>query len=360
MKFLSLATALALVAGPLSAQEGQKWLGLQAGYDWQANSERGAKDNPAFGLSFGQWFSSRWGGELSVLGTTLKTKTGGLSADEYHAHLSGLFNLNPGAAWVPYLRAGAGSTTVDKPFSFSDGYTTRLSYHAGLGVQGHLGENFLLGLEARGIRIETQKSYTEVLGLVTLGFRWGQAAKPAPVAAPAPAPAPEPAPAPKVEPPPPPPPAPVVAPPPAPEPVAPPPPPPPPAKIVLDEAVLHFANGKNDLPPEGVQAVRKVAESLKSFKGTYTLVVSGHTSSVGKPAFNKALSLRRADAVAKVLTEAGVPAASIRTEGAGPDRPVADNTTKAGQARNRRVEIDVKADGTNVETRKTETSVSGE
>lgn len=356
MKILTLATALALVAGPLSAQEGQKWLGLQGGYDWQANSERGAKDNPAFGLSFGQWFSSRWGGELSVLGTTLKTKTGGLSADEYHAHLSGLFNLNPGSTWVPYLRAGAGSTTVDTPFSFSNGYTTRFSYHAGAGVQGHLGENFLLGLEARGIRIETQKSYTEVLGLVTLGFRWGQGSKPVAAPAPAPAPAPEPAPAPKVEPPPPPPPAPVVAPPPAPAPVA----PPPPAKIVLDEAVLHFANGKADLPAEGVQAVGKVAQSLKAYKGKYTLVVSGHTSSVGKLAFNKALSLRRADAVAKVLTEAGIPAASIRTEGVGPDQPIADNKTKEGQARNRRVEIDVKADGANVETRKVETSVSGQ
>ncbi|BDU74219.1 OmpA family protein [Mesoterricola silvestris] len=359
MKFMTLATALALVAGPLSAQEGQKWLGMQAGYDWQANSERGAKDNPAFGFSMGQWFSSRWGGEVSVLGTQLKSKVGGFTADEYHAHLSGLFNLAPGATtWVPYLRAGAGSTTVDTPFSFSNGYTTRFSYHAGAGVQGHFGENFLLGLEARGVRIETQKSYTEVLGLVTLGFRWGQAAKPAP--APVAAPAPEPAPAPKVEPPPPPPPAPVVAPPPPPAPVAPPPPPPPPAKIVLDEAVLHFANGKSDISPEGTQAVRKVAESLKTFKGSYTLVVSGHTSSVGKAAFNKALSLRRANAVAKVLTDSGIPAASIRTEGAGPDHPIADNATKAGQARNRRVEIDVKAEGANVETRKVETSVAGE
>ena len=48
----------------------------------------------------------------------------------------------------------------------------------------------------------------------------------------------------------------------------------------------------------------------------------------------------------------------ITTVGVGPDRPIADNKTKEGQARNRRVEIEVKAAG--VETRKTETPVTAE
>jgi OOP family OmpA-OmpF porin len=359
---MNLAITLALVAGPLAAQEGQKWVGIQGGYDVQNVTDRGAKDNAVFGLAGGTWFTSRWGAELSLLGTQLKAKTGSASADEFHGHLSGLLNLNPGGSvWYPYLRAGVGGTQVDTPWSFSTGKTTRLSYHAGLGVQGHLSEAFLLGVEARAVRIETLKSYTETLGLVTLGYRFGGARKAAP--APAPAPAPEPVVAPKVEPPPPPPA-------PAPEPVAPkvePPPPPPapkvepppPAKIVLDEAVLHFANGKNELSAEGAEAVRKVAGSLKAYKGRYELVVSGHTSSQGKLAFNKALSKRRADAVAKVLVEAGIPQASIQTVGAGPDKPIADNKTKEGQARNRRVEIDVKVSDAQVETRKTETAIAG-
>jgi len=78
---------------------------------------------------------------------------------------------------------------------------------------------------------------------------------------------------------------------------------------------------------------------------------------VGRKAFNKALSKRRAEAVAKVLVDAGIPAASVETVGEGPDRPVADNATKDGQAKNRRVEIDVKASGKNVEIRKVETPV---
>jgi len=121
--------------------------------------------------------------------------------------------------------------------------------------------------------------------------------------------------------------------------------------------VLHFANNKADLSEDGVRAVQKVAESLKGFKGDYTLVVSGYTSSVGSVAINKALGKRRADAVAKVLVDAGVPAASVQTVGAGPSDPIADNKTKEGQAKNRRVEIDVKVVGEKVEVRKTETSV---
>lgn len=362
MRLMFLATTLALVAGPLAAQEGQSWVGLQAGYAWQNDSDRHAKDNAIFGLTGGCWFSRHWGADVSVLGTQLKPDGfDGPNADEYHAHVSALFNLNPGSTWVPYLRAGLGGTQVDKPWSFATGTTTRLSYHGGLGVQGLLGEHLLLGLEGRLIRIETQKSYNETVGLVTLGYRFG-ASRPAPKVVPPPPPAPvvapepEPAPAPKVEPPPPPP-APVVAPEPAPAPKV---EPPPPAKIVLDEAVLHFANGRNVLAPEGVEAVRKVAGSLKAYQGSYTLKVTGYTSSTGKVAFNKALSRRRAEAVAKVLEDEGIPKASITTEGAGPARPIADNGTRQGQARNRRVEIEVKTEDANVKTRMTTTPTSGE
>jgi OOP family OmpA-OmpF porin len=130
------------------------------------------------------------------------------------------------------------------------------------------------------------------------------------------------------------------------------------AKIVLDEAVLHFANGKSVVPAQGVEAISKVAGSLKAYNGQYSLVVTGYTSSVGSAAYNKTLSKRRADAVAKVLVAEGIPADAIQTVGAGPDQPLADNKTKAGQAKNRRVEIDVKASGQQTETQKIETSVT--
>jgi outer membrane protein OmpA-like peptidoglycan-associated protein len=106
--------------------------------------------------------------------------------------------------------------------------------------------------------------------------------------------------------------------------------------------VLHFANGKAYLHPDGKAAIQKVADGLKAYPGNYTLVISGHTSSVGGKAFNKTLSKLRADAVANVLVDSGIPASKITTVGMGPDQPVADNATKDGAAKNRRVEIDVK------------------
>ncbi len=345
-----LGLGLCLAASALGAEEGQKWVGLIGGYDRQMYASRRVQDNSIWGATYGTWLTNRWGYDVSVLGTQLIGKHFKADAMEYHGQLSALFNLAPSArSWVPYLRAGAGATQVEAPWSYKEGTTTRLSFNGGIGVQGNLAEHLLLGFEARGQRIYTQVHANEILGLVTLGYRWG--GKAAPMAAPAPAPVPPPPPVEeKPVPPPPPPPPPVEE-----KPVPPPPPPPPPApapmKITLDNAVLHFANGSNVLPAKGVAAIQEVAAKLKTFKGEYTLHVTGHTSSVGKAAFNKALSKRRADAVAKVLVASGIPAASVTTAGVGPDEPIGDNKTAEGQARNRRVEIDVKVKGAQVETR---------
>jgi OmpA-OmpF porin, OOP family len=356
MKKLLITASIGLIILPLSAQTPQGWVGIQGGYDWQGDKDRNAKDNGVVGLTTGLWCTPRWGGDLSLLGTQLKSKTTGDKSNEYHLDGSVLLNLAPTlGTWVPYLRAGVGGTHIDTPFSLSASTTNRFNYTGGLGLQALPAEHLLLGLEARAVRIENRTSYTELMALVTVGYRWGASAVAAPPSIPPPAPEPAPVP-PPVEPP-----APV--PPPAPEPtpapvplVIAPEPPPPPAKVVLDEAVLHFGNGKDAIPPEAIGAIQKVADSLKAFQGQYSLVVTGYTSSTSKPAFNRALSKRRADAVAKVLVDAGIPAASIQTVGAGPDNPVADNKSKEGQARNRRVEIDIKAPGAEVESQKVETS----
>ncbi|MBK7293883.1 MAG: OmpA family protein [Holophagaceae bacterium] len=126
---------------------------------------------------------------------------------------------------------------------------------------------------------------------------------------------------------------------------------------MLDEAVLHFANGKAELGPDAKAAIQKVAVGLKAYQGDYALVVSGHTSSVGGKALNKSLSKLRADAVANVLIESGVAASRVSTVGMGPDKPIADNKTKEGQAKNRRVEIDVQVKDGKTEIRKNETGV---
>ena len=69
------------------------------------------------------------------------------------------------------------------------------------------------------------------------------------------------------------------------------------------------------------------------------IVVEGHTDSVGAAGMNQALSMRRAEAVRDALVAHGVEADRVSVAGYGSERPVADNTSSAGRANNRRVEI---------------------
>jgi len=350
---------LAGTALTLSAQQGTAWVaGELGGTGWR--SVWNLKDEIHYGLGVGHWYTDRWGLDLRLLQNDIQySGPNAPSGKETHLLVSGLFNLRPGADnWYPYLAAGVGGTNLDAPYSGQCSSATRFNYHAGMGMMGKPVEHVLFDVSVKAVRVNLPSSahQTDFLATIGLGYTWGggQAAAPAPaiIISEPPKAAPEPKPEPV---------APPAPPPPAPEPVkvvvlpAPPPPPPPPAKIVLDEAVLHFANGKADLGPTPKAAIQKVAEGLNSYPGYYTLVVSGYTSSVGGKALNKSLSKQRADAVAKVLVDSGIPASRISTVGMGPDNPIADNKTKEGQAKNRRVEIDVKVSDGKAEVRKNET-----
>jgi len=81
-----------------------------------------------------------------------------------------------------------------------------------------------------------------------------------------------------------------------------------------------------------------VAQSLQNYPESRVQVV-GHTDNTGSAAHNQGLSERRANAVADVLMNGGVPFSRIETFGRGEDQPVASNLTEQGRAQNRRVEI---------------------
>ncbi len=128
-------------------------------------------------------------------------------------------------------------------------------------------------------------------------------------------------------------------PPPPPPPVAQAPPPPPPTKEKIVLRAVHFdfnkATIRSDARPILDEAVRMLKERKEN------VVVEGHTDSVGGDAYNMKLSRRRADAVKRYLTEHGIAASRITTEGFGKRQPVASNATAEGRAQNRRVEIHV-------------------
>ena len=94
------------------------------------------------------------------------------------------------------------------------------------------------------------------------------------------------------------------------------------------------------LNPQFNSVLDKVAQTLTEFDQT-VIQIAGHTDSTGSHAYNMKLSEQRASSVKSYLAGRGVPAQRMQTVGAGPDHPIADNSTEAGRAENRRVEITI-------------------
>lgn len=349
---------LALAAGTLVAADDThdfRWMQFQGGITDHRTDNVGHQQ-PAIGFGVGTWVNKHLGLEASGLGTFVNYGYG--KAKEAHAMGSLLVSPFGTRAMIrPFLRLGLGATTIGSPVSGKGSHTTRFSGTLGLGAQFLLGKQMFASLEGRLVRIDTHRSRKEGQALAGIGVRWGNAA-PAPVTVYVPAPTP-PAPAPV--------PAQVIVMPaatpapvtvtekqviyvPVPAPVI-------ERKIILEEATLHFANGKAILSREGREAVNKVARELKEIRAPYQILVSGHTSKVGKASFNLQLSKARAEAVANVLKEAGIPAQSIRSEGLSFSQPRVQEKTKADQGINRRVEIDIKTAASNVELSDKETPV---
>jgi len=106
---------------------------------------------------------------------------------------------------------------------------------------------------------------------------------------------------------------------------------------------VTFDSGKDAVKPSFDPELKKLAEFLKRFPET-TAVIEGHTDNVGRPAANRALSQKRADAVRNhLIFKFGATADRLSAKGFGPDQPVASNATPKGRAANRRVVATVSA-----------------
>lgn len=105
--------------------------------------------------------------------------------------------------------------------------------------------------------------------------------------------------------------------------------------IALD---IHFDTGKAEILPESRSVVDEIVSLLKK-RPDLRVGVEGHTDNTGTPASNKTLSDARAKAVAAAIIAAGISARRVDSAGFGQERPIADNRTEEGRAKNRRVEI---------------------
>ena len=105
-------------------------------------------------------------------------------------------------------------------------------------------------------------------------------------------------------------------------------------------ADAFFDFDKAVLKPEGKAKLDDLASKVKAIN-LEVIIAVGHTDSVGSDAYNQKLSIRRAEAVKAYLVSKGIDKSRVYTEGKGEKQPVADNKTKEGKAKNRRVEIEV-------------------
>ena len=104
---------------------------------------------------------------------------------------------------------------------------------------------------------------------------------------------------------------------------------------------LLFDTNSFTLKTGAMDDLAKFAKVLNDYPQT-TIIVTGHTDSKGSADLNQKLSERRAEAVKNVLVSEAVAPTRITTVGLGASKPIADNATEAGRAKNRRVDITIK------------------
>lgn len=109
--------------------------------------------------------------------------------------------------------------------------------------------------------------------------------------------------------------------------------------VLLELHAFNFPSGQSEIQSENFALLDKIVTAIRIFPNP-SVVVSGHTDSVGSTAVNEALSQKRAETVASFLEKVGgFDKTRLTALGYGESRPVATNETAAGRASNRRIEV---------------------
>mgnify|MGYP000107766211 FL=1 len=101
---------------------------------------------------------------------------------------------------------------------------------------------------------------------------------------------------------------------------------------------ISFATGRHDIQPRLMPILDQFAQGLNQQPSMEVRIV-GHTDNTGSDAINNPLSVNRAQSARDYLVSRGVVASRISIDGRGSREPIADNSTEAGRARNRRIDI---------------------
>lgn len=104
---------------------------------------------------------------------------------------------------------------------------------------------------------------------------------------------------------------------------------------------VHFATNRDVILSKSFALLDNVAQVLSDHPEIERVLIEGHSDSQGSLAHNLDLSDRRAKSVRRHLIAKGIDEKRLEAKGFGPDRPIADNRTSAGRAKNRRVEFKV-------------------
>ncbi len=111
------------------------------------------------------------------------------------------------------------------------------------------------------------------------------------------------------------------------------------AEVIVLKGV-NFATNSDAFAPGTEEQLNVVAQTLRRYPDM-VVEVAGYTDSSGKADKNKALSQKRADAVANYLASKGANSANLKAKGYGIENPIGDNNTPDGKSLNRRVELHI-------------------
>lgn len=268
-----------------------------------------------------------------------KASTGTASGDTnaWSLILNGLYDVNTGTSFTPYIGAGLGLARVKFDDVTVPGGTTRIddsdttfAYQGLLGIAYTLAPQWKIDLGYRyfvahdpefnastGAKVESE--YRSHTVLLALRYEFG-APPPRPMAQPA-----------AVTPPPPPAPAPAPA-------QAAPAPAPAPAPTLQRSYLVFFDWDKADITAEARRVIRQAADNAK--RGNVSRIqATGHADRSGPDRYNMALSIRRANNVKAELVRAGIPENQIAVIGRGETQPLVPTADGVREPQNRRVEI---------------------